>query len=115
MRLDILKSIKNASEITNAVILTHNIDFVFVQSVVITALRKCGSPALTIFADAECTEQTYQKSTIDDSGGAEKPTGAYGIHGFVAVRCVQFFHDPAEMIFHGKLRKMQVCRDLLIS
>jgi hypothetical protein len=60
MRLDILKSIKSATEITNAIILTHNIDFVFVQSVVIPALRKCGSPSLTIFADAECAEQTYQ-------------------------------------------------------
>ena len=60
MRQDILKIITSAKDITNAVILTHNIDFVFVQSVVIPALRKCGSPSLTIFADAECAAQTYQ-------------------------------------------------------
>jgi hypothetical protein len=60
MRHDILNTIKNATDVTNAVILTHNIDFVFVQSVVLPALRKCGSPALTIFADAHCSEQAYQ-------------------------------------------------------
>ena len=60
MRQDILKIIKSTKDTTNAVILTHNIDFVFVQSVVIPALRKCGSPPLTIFADAECAAQTYQ-------------------------------------------------------
>ena len=60
MRQDILKIIRSSKDITNAIILTHNIDFVFVQSVVIPALRKCGSPSLTIFADAECATQTYQ-------------------------------------------------------
>ena len=60
MRHDILKTIKDARDVTNALILTHNIDFVFVQSVVVPALAKCGSPKLTIFADAECAAQTYQ-------------------------------------------------------
>lgn len=60
MREDILKIIKNAKDVSNAIILTHNIDFVFVQSVVIPALRKCGSPRLTIFADAQCSEETYK-------------------------------------------------------
>jgi hypothetical protein len=60
MREDVLKIIKSTKDVTNAVILTHNIDFVFVQSVVIPALRKCGSPALTIFADADCAAKTYQ-------------------------------------------------------
>ncbi len=60
MRHDILKTVKDARDVTNAVILTHNIDFVFVQSIVVPALAKCGSPKLTIFADAECAAQTYQ-------------------------------------------------------
>lgn len=60
MRHDILKTVKDARDISNALILTHNIDFVFVQSVVVPALAKCGSPKLTIFADAECAAQTYQ-------------------------------------------------------
>ena len=60
MREDVLKLVTSAKDVTNAVILTHNIDFVFVQSVVIPALRKCGSPAVTIFADGDCAVQTYQ-------------------------------------------------------
>ena len=60
MRQDILQIIKSAKDVTNAIVLTHNIDFVFVQAVVISALHKCGSPSLTIFADADCATQTYQ-------------------------------------------------------
>ena len=60
MREDVLKIVMSAKDVTNAVILTHNIDFIFVQSVVIPALRKCGSPAVTIFADGDCAAQTYQ-------------------------------------------------------
>jgi HKD family nuclease len=61
MRQDVFKVIEKARDITNAIVLTHNIDFIFVQSVIIPALRKCGSPTLTIFADAHCAEQTYQQ------------------------------------------------------
>ena len=60
MRQDVLRIITSAKDVTNAIILTHNIDFVFVQSVAIPALRKCGSPSLTVFADAECAAETYQ-------------------------------------------------------
>ena len=60
MREDVLKIIRRTKDITNAVILSHNIDFVFVQAVVIPALRKCGSPTLTIFADADCAAEAYQ-------------------------------------------------------
>jgi HKD family nuclease len=61
MRNDVLKVIANAKDITNTIILTHNIDFIFVQSVVLPALRKCGSPALTVFADESCAELSYQQ------------------------------------------------------
>ena len=60
MREDVLKIIRSTKDVTNAVILSHSIDFVFVQAVVIPALRKCGSPKLTIFADAECAAEAYQ-------------------------------------------------------
>ena len=59
MRRDLLKIVAGAKDVTNAIILTHNIDFVFVQAVVIPALRKCGSPTLTVFADADCAAQAY--------------------------------------------------------
>lgn len=59
MRLDLLRAIKDENEITNAVVLTHNIDFVFLQTVVVSALKKCGHPTLTVLADAECAASAY--------------------------------------------------------
>src|SRR5262249_18436019 len=43
-----------------AIVLTHNIDFLFVESLVIPHLRAIGSPQLTIFADAACAANCYQ-------------------------------------------------------
>jgi hypothetical protein len=60
MRQDLLKIIKDSRDITHVFVLTHNIDFLFIQAVLIPALRKCGSPTLTIFADAQCAEESYQ-------------------------------------------------------
>ena len=70
MRRDLLKIVAGAKDVTNAIILTHNIDFVFVQAVVIPALRKCGSPTLTVFADADCAAQAYgyQARVLADLG-----------------------------------------------
>lgn len=60
MRQDILRLIRATSDVTNVIVLTHNIDFVFTQCLLLPALRKCGSPTLTIFADAQCSEQSYE-------------------------------------------------------
>jgi len=60
MRRDIVKMLEGEKDITNAIVLTHNIDFVFIQSVVLPALRRCGNPTLTIFADAQCAVESYQ-------------------------------------------------------
>lgn len=70
MRQDLLKIITGARDVTNAVILTHNIDFVFVQAVIIPALRKCGSPSVTVFADADCAAEAYgyQARVLADLG-----------------------------------------------
>lgn len=59
MRDSLLTSIKKSKEITNAIILTHNIDFVFLQTVVLAAFRKCGHPTITVFADAQCAAEAY--------------------------------------------------------
>lgn len=45
---------------SHAIILTHNIDFLFVQSILLPRLRAAGSPRLTIFADATCALETYR-------------------------------------------------------
>lgn len=46
---------------TTAVVLTHNIDFLFVQSILLPRLRHIGHPRLTIFADAACAAATYDQ------------------------------------------------------
>jgi hypothetical protein len=48
---DVLKLI--TGKLSHVVILTHDIDFLFVQSLLLPRLRKCGHPSLTVFADAD--------------------------------------------------------------
>jgi hypothetical protein len=45
----------------HAIILTHNIDFLFVQSVVLPMLRAIGSPRLTILADAGSALESFRR------------------------------------------------------
>ena len=70
MRLGLLKCIRDSKGVTNAVILTHNIDFIFLQTVVLAELKRCGHPRLTIFADAQCALSTYaqQAPLLDELG-----------------------------------------------
>jgi hypothetical protein len=64
MRLDILGLLSGEKDVTNVIVLTHNIDFVFVQTIVLPALRRCGNSSLTIFADAKCAEESYQSQYL---------------------------------------------------
>ncbi len=84
MRLDLLRAIKDEKEITNAVILTHNIDFVFLQTVVLSALKKCGHPTLTVLADAECaaTAYSYQAPLLHGLGVRYRVVPVEMAHGF---------------------------------
>ncbi|MDE0367600.1 MAG: hypothetical protein OXP09_18735 [Gammaproteobacteria bacterium] len=70
MRSDVLDVISSARDVTNAVVLTHNIDFVFVQTVVLSAFRRCGYPTITIFADSGCAAESFlhQKGVLTDLG-----------------------------------------------
>lgn len=61
MRLDLIKTIGEARDVTNAIILTHNIDFIFLQANLIRQLRKIGHPTLTVFADADCAIESFQR------------------------------------------------------
>lgn len=49
------------TDATSAIVLTHNIDFLFLQSLVRSRLRKCGHPKLTIFADGACAAGSYRQ------------------------------------------------------
>ncbi|MCR6727085.1 hypothetical protein [Agrobacterium fabrum] len=45
---------------STAIVLTHNIDFLFIESILLPRLRDIGSPQLTIFADAACAANTFR-------------------------------------------------------
>lgn len=60
MRASILGEIEAMKGVTHAFVLTHNIDFLFVQGLVLRTLRAAGDPALTVFADAGCAAASYE-------------------------------------------------------
>lgn len=60
MRKDLIKLIGEQKALRHIVVLTHNIDFVFIETLLLGALRRCGAPSLTVFADAQCAAETYQ-------------------------------------------------------
>lgn len=64
---------EDVKDATSAIVLTHNIDFLFLQSVLQPLLNRCGSPKLTIFADAGCAAGTYrqQKAVLGQSLGRQ--------------------------------------------
>ncbi len=70
MRSDVLRTISDAKNVTNAIVLTHNVDFVFLQSMLLPAIRKCGQPRLTVFVDAGCGREAYgrQARLLDSIG-----------------------------------------------
>ena len=70
MRVDLLDIIARSTEVTNAIVVTHNIDFAFLQTVVLAAFRTCGHPTITVFADAQCAAESYalQAPLLDGLG-----------------------------------------------
>lgn len=64
MTEDLLKSISKAKNVHSIIVLTHNIDFIFIQAVVLKFLKKMGSPSLTIFADAQCVQESYENQKL---------------------------------------------------
>ena len=54
-----LKIVAEHDATTQMVILTHNIEFLFIESLLLTAARKGGNPSLTVFADAQCAAGSY--------------------------------------------------------
>lgn len=93
MRADLLRRAASLRDVTNAILLTHNIDFVFLQTVVMSYLRKCGDPALTIFADADCAAASYraQRELLDGIGTRYRVVPVRMHPGFV-------FHPKALML-----------------
>ena len=48
------------NDLEHVVIVTHNIDFLFVENVIVPRLRGMGEPSLTIFADAASADSSYR-------------------------------------------------------
>lgn len=61
MKQSILETISGYKDINNLIIFTHNIDFRFLQTVVLYRLRKIGNPRLIVFADANCAQKSYDE------------------------------------------------------
>lgn len=59
MREDLLKTIRGLSGLSDVLVLTHNIDFLFLQTAVLAALKRGGNPRITIFADAGCAQESF--------------------------------------------------------
>ncbi len=65
MREDVIKQISALNNINHIVVLSHNIDFIFLQTVFLSALKRCGHPGLTVFADEQCARESYRyQSTL---------------------------------------------------
>jgi HKD family nuclease len=71
MRLNILEWLDGIGDDTaHIVILTHNIDFLFVENVLLPRMRRLGEPSLTIFVDAASADLSYrnQFALLDELG-----------------------------------------------
>lgn len=64
MTEDLLTSISKEKNVHSIIVLTHNIDFLFIQTVVLKFLKKMGSPSLTIFADTQCVQESYENQKL---------------------------------------------------
>jgi len=62
MRRNVLQWLEDTMpDATSAIVLTHNIDFLFLQSIVLPRLRSVGFPKLTIFVDAMCASAAFSQ------------------------------------------------------
>ncbi|MBY5806434.1 hypothetical protein ELG97_36830 (plasmid) [Rhizobium leguminosarum] len=62
--INVLQHMLSASKrVTTAVVLTHNIDFMFAQAILVNRLRKNGAPRLTVFADAGCAAASFTRQS----------------------------------------------------
>lgn len=70
MRDDLLKRIAALKDVQHVFILTHDIDFLFLQSLAGRALAACGNPTVTVFAERECALGSYrsQRSLLTSVG-----------------------------------------------
>lgn len=62
MKADLIKKIREQKDLQNVIVLTHNVDCVFLESVLLPTLRRVGNPALTVFAEERCAFEMYNSN-----------------------------------------------------
>jgi len=60
MRNDVLKLITESKDINDVIILTYNVDLMFIQSMLLPKLKNCGHPNLLIFSDINRATESFQ-------------------------------------------------------
>lgn len=55
------KMLEGAKRPNTAIVLTHNVDFIFAQNILVNRLRRVGAPRLTVFADAGCATASFNR------------------------------------------------------
>ena len=104
MRDDVLKAISKEKNVTDVIILTHNIDYIFIQTVVLKYLKKCGSPSLTIFADASCAQESFDNQKLVISGLGQR----YRVVPVYLKRPYDRFHPKAVLLSGEKKASLYV-------
>ena len=61
MRADLIQKIRGYRDLENVIVLTHNIDGVFLEHILLPVLQRVGSPALTVFAEESCAFDMYER------------------------------------------------------
>ncbi len=61
MRADLIQKIRGHRDLENVIVLTHNIDGVFLEHILLPVLQRVGSPALTVFAEGSCAFDMYER------------------------------------------------------
>jgi HKD family nuclease len=104
MRDDILKAISKERNVTDVIILTHNIDYIFIQTVILKYLKKCGNPSLTIFADASCAQESFDNQKLVISGLGQR----YRVVPVYLKKSYDRFHPKAVLLSGEKKASLYV-------
>ncbi|HEX2948394.1 MAG TPA: hypothetical protein VHV83_02300 [Armatimonadota bacterium] len=70
MKRDLLREIEGCRDLTHVVILTHNIDFLFLETMVLPVIAQGGHPTITVFADAGCATEAFTRQERYLRGGS---------------------------------------------
>jgi hypothetical protein len=84
MKLDLCKEISLCKGMSNVFILTHNIDFIFLQNLALPALRKAGAVRVTVLADAGCASESFetQRNLVEGLGTGYRVVSIHPRPGF---------------------------------